>query len=318
MTQCEDLRYGVKGRWDFDRCVRCHTIFMNPLPAAHEIAAFYPTGYFTHGSTNNQSGALSGASFRTRVKMALWEERFGYTDLLANSGGGAARAIASVLGVFPPVVKKLGTPLRFVPFRSGGRLLDLGCGNGDFLQFARNLSWQVEGLEPDPNAAAIVRAAGIPVEIGTVDTVDFPEDRFDAITLSHVLEHFVDPANSLRRIVRWLKPGGTLVTITPNPCSTVAEPFGRYWYSLDAPRHLVLPSPNAVRTLIESASLRARVFTLSYRNLEIARASARRASQHGAARFSRYLSHSLYKRVTASPENASGEDVVCIGTKPAR
>ena len=288
---------------------------MNPLPAAQDIPGFYPSGYFTHHASNLHAGALDPSAFRTRAKLAFWEDHFGYRHLLTKADP-LARAAARLLGWVPPLVKKLGMPLRFVPFQPGGRLLDLGCGSGDFLALAKQLGWQVRGLEPDPSAAAVVRAAEIPVEIGTVDSADYPEGHFDAITLSHVLEHFLDPVAAISRIARWLKPGGTLVTITPNPCSTVAELFGPYWYSLDAPRHLVLPSPGAVQKLMESATLRAAVFAVNYRDLEIARASAQRMGSGGRMHVARALLMYLLRRWSDPPEIAPGEDIFCVATKP--
>jgi 2-polyprenyl-3-methyl-5-hydroxy-6-metoxy-1,4-benzoquinol methylase len=142
--------------------------------------------------------------------------------------------------------------------------LDLGCGNGDFLALVSQLGWQVQGLEPDPAAAKIARERGFPVLAANVETADFTPDSFDAITLSHVLEHLLNPAETLERITRWLKPRGTLVTITPNPVSGSATAFGKFWYALDAPRHLVIPSPRGLKRLFQAVSLEPQLFCIAH------------------------------------------------------
>jgi SAM-dependent methyltransferase len=168
-------------------------------------------------------------------------------------------AIPEVLGriaaLLPPLRRRAGHTVRFLHHRKGGRLLDVGCGNGAFLDVMRGLGWHVTGVEPDPKAAEVALKRGLEVHAGDIESAPLPEGEFDAITLSHVMEHFRDPPLVLAKLARALKPGGSLVSISPNPIGLLGRIFGPHWYGLDAPRHLVLPSPAGYRRMGEAAGL---------------------------------------------------------------
>jgi predicted SAM-dependent methyltransferase len=102
----------------------------------------------------------------------------------------------------------------------------------------RRLGWNVEGVEPDPVAVASARDAGLSVLEGTLSTIEYPANHFDAITMSHVIEHLHDPLAALRECYRILRPGGVLWVATPNLGSYGHKLFGRDWRGLEPPRHL--------------------------------------------------------------------------------
>ncbi len=97
-----------------------------------------------------------------------------------------------------------------------GRLLDVGCGTGDFLALARARGWEVSGTELSPYAARVAAARGLTVVPGEVWETRLPPDRFDVATCWHVIEHVADPRRVLEEIRRVLRPGGWLVLATPN------------------------------------------------------------------------------------------------------
>jgi len=104
----------------------------------------------------------------------------------------------------------------------------------------RDLGWKVRGLEPDAQAVSVARAHGLDVIEGTVESSLRDRDAYDVITMSHVIEHVVDPAQVLTVVRDALRPGGTLLLITPNAGSLGHRRFGASWYHLDPPRHLQL------------------------------------------------------------------------------
>jgi 2-polyprenyl-3-methyl-5-hydroxy-6-metoxy-1,4-benzoquinol methylase len=134
---------------------------------------------------------------------------------------------------------------------NGGRLLDVGCGDGEFLNRMRNEGWSVDGVDFDRQAIENAnRKYGMKLQCGSITTPGFAEASFDAITLYHVIEHVPDPLEVFFECHRLLKPGGCLVMATPNAESLGHRTFGNCWRGLEPPRHLQLFSP---RTLAECA-----------------------------------------------------------------
>jgi len=103
--------------------------------------------------------------------------------------------------------------LRDVPPRGGGRLLDIGCGSGEFLTLARERGWHVEGVEVSPRGAAMARRRGLTVH-ALVD--DLKTDSFDVVTLWNVIDFFSHPLEQMRQIRRVLAPGGDALVRAPN------------------------------------------------------------------------------------------------------
>lgn len=104
------------------------------------------------------------------------------------------------------------------------RLLDVGSHAGRFLALARQAGWQAEGLELNPKTAAFAAAAtGAPIHRGNVHTFD-ADGAFDAVTLTDVLEHIPDPRSVIRRVARYLAPGGWVAVKVPNgPAQRIKE-----------------------------------------------------------------------------------------------
>jgi SAM-dependent methyltransferase len=133
-------------------------------------------------------------------------------------------------------------------------VLDIGCGSGFYLQQLQQLGWDVYGVEPNPAAAAAaVELLGVPVEriqVQSADEADWPPGHFDLITLSHVLEHLADPRRALSDIHRWLARAGRVRIWVPNVDSLEARLFGKLWFALDVPRHLVHYSPATISRML--------------------------------------------------------------------
>jgi SAM-dependent methyltransferase len=101
--------------------------------------------------------------------------------------------------------------------RTGGRLLDFGCGAGGFLVEAQRAGFDPFGLELNRDLARHVLATyGIPVHSGEIEDSDFPSDRFDVIVSFEVFEHLIDPRRVLQRLIDSLSPNGLLLIEVPN------------------------------------------------------------------------------------------------------
>jgi SAM-dependent methyltransferase len=98
------------------------------------------------------------------------------------------------------------------PFGSR-RLLDVGCGSGEFLALAREQGWIADGIEVSPRGAALALRRGLAVH---PDTGELPDDHYDAVTLWNVVDLFRRPIEQMRDVHRLLAPGGLVFVRTPN------------------------------------------------------------------------------------------------------
>lgn len=133
-----------------------------------------------------------------------------------------------------------------------GRALDIGCGRGLMLDRLRSRGWQVQGTELSEEAASYAREVlEIPVRIGKLQELHFPDAEFDLVVLWHVLEHLHHPREVLAEVQRILKPGGRLLLAAPNFGSWEAR-WGRdCWFHLEVPRHLTHFTPGSLRRLLK-------------------------------------------------------------------
>jgi 2-polyprenyl-3-methyl-5-hydroxy-6-metoxy-1,4-benzoquinol methylase len=125
------------------------------------------------------------------------------------------------------------------PLMTGGRVLDIGCGRGDFLMACRRKGWQVAGVEQAGAPIMELRQSlGLDV-VATTEILSLPDASFDVVTMWHVFEHMADPRETLRNAYRLLRPGGRIIIEVPNFGSWQARMGPRDWFHLDVPRHLL-------------------------------------------------------------------------------
>lgn len=136
-----------------------------------------------------------------------------------------------------------------------GRLLDVGCALGDFLEVARDRGWQVDGAEISSFAANEARKRGLRVFCGVLEDLHAPAERYDAITLYDVIEHLSDPVRTLKEVRRLLVPGGVLHIVTPNVDGIQARLLGSSWYHYKPGEHLFYFSPETLRHAADDAGL---------------------------------------------------------------
>lgn len=135
-----------------------------------------------------------------------------------------------------------------------GRLLDVGCGGGFFLKSMEDTYSEVIGVEISTSHAEFAqKTMMLDVLNGTIQTVKFPEDYFDTITLWDVIEHVVDPHATLNEARRILKKGGLIAVSTPNVNGITASLIKETWLYYTPPQHLYFFNPKALSTLFKES-----------------------------------------------------------------
>jgi 2-polyprenyl-3-methyl-5-hydroxy-6-metoxy-1,4-benzoquinol methylase len=215
------------------------------MPLAEEIGKAYAS-YYTHvPDTSGSSSPLK--LFYLGIKRRWLNDRYGYlAGASETSSGGQAK---KTHWFFPMLRQPAFRDVRFLPFVEKGKLLDVGCGSGQWLVEMKNLGWIADGVDFDPMAVKAACAMGLDVRVGSVEDQNFPTASYDAITLSHVIEHVPDPIGTIKECARLLKPGGRLVLFTPNASSLCHRYFKQDWRGLEPPRHLHIFSLNAMRKM---------------------------------------------------------------------
>ena len=260
LSDCVDYMCGLPGRWSFRECDQCHSLWLDPRPTDASIPDCYPANY-TCTRLDFPVDMAATTSIVASAKLSLLAKKFGYASLRSRARSPLGNFFGRLLTVVPAAVSKAGHSVRFLHSRPEGRLLDIGCGNGAFLSLMQKLGWEVEGIEPDLLAAEVARSRGIQVHVANAENAPIAINSFDAITLTHVAEHFASPGVILERLSSWLRPGGALVSVSPNPRGVIRRLFGNKWYQLDPPRHLFLPSRDGYRALLEPLGFEIEIWT---------------------------------------------------------
>lgn len=140
----------------------------------------------------------------------------------------------------------------------GGRLLEIGPGAGGFLKLAQSAGFEVEAIEQDETRCRLLEANVKARAYCTADPVTVVRQGgpWHVIALWHSLEHLDDPGGVLAAAAGALAPGGALFVATPNPESLQFRVFRSKWVHLDAPRHLHLIPPAALREHSARSGLR--------------------------------------------------------------
>ena len=132
--------------------------------------------------------------------------------------------------------------------KNGKSILDIGCGTGEFLALAKKENWHTFGVEPNENAREKTALKNIHV---TSSLEKVGQQKFNVISLWHVLEHLPDLQNQIKKITALLKDEGTLLIAVPNYKSYDAKHYKENWAAYDTPRHLWHFSQNSISQIFK-------------------------------------------------------------------
>ena len=182
-------------------CLNCGLLYTMPRPDKEKIGAYYKSeAYYSH--QENKKGFIP--KVYERVKTINLKHKY----RLATSG------------------------------MQPGKLLDIGCGVGDFLHTAEMHGWECIGVEPSEDAKAIAQKRMKGKIITSDELESFSDGAFDVITMWHVLEHVDDLKWQVAQLQRLVKPSGRVVIAVPNYKSYEGQYYKEHWAAYDVPRHL--------------------------------------------------------------------------------
>lgn len=217
-----DLAFGGDEEFPLIRCRRCGLIYLRARPTPVEMERYYPPEY--HGI----------------YRQAIQDEPFFLMRWMRRHKVRKRREAVEQASPHVP-----------------GRILDVGCSTGIFLDEMRRSGWEVCGVETSAHAAQYARRRfGIEVFEGQLDDAGLPPGHFDAVTLWDVLEHTFDPPGTLREVNRLLVNGGVVGMTLPNWHSLDRQLFGDAWIGYDVPRHLYAFTQPVLRRLLKDAGFR--------------------------------------------------------------
>ena len=122
-------------------------------------------------------------------------------------------------------------------YQPNGRVLDIGCGTGQFLAYLMSRGYIVQGVEPSTNAREqAIADHGLPV-VPSLDRVA-SQENLNVVTMWHVLEHVPDVGATFKKLYALLADRGLLVIAVPDRESWDASYYGADWAAYDVPRHL--------------------------------------------------------------------------------
>jgi SAM-dependent methyltransferase len=140
-----------------------------------------------------------------------------------------------------------------------GRLLDIGCGYGFFLEEMARLGWQVEGIEISATGIRYAREKlGLNVSDRPLPRPDWQDNCYDVITLFYVIEHLQNPRDVLREAHRLLRTGGLLLLRWPHtaPIARILRPWAKRMKLYQAPSHLFDFSPVTIYKILDQLDFR--------------------------------------------------------------
>lgn len=216
-------------------CHDCKLLFTSPCPAPEKIGDYYKSeDYLSH----NEEKKSIFASIYNCVKTVNIKNKYNFIVESRKAKDESQKP----------------SPTAIANSHSH-RLLDIGCGVGDFLLYAKEKGCEITGIEPSEDARKIAEKKLDCKILAPSDLEKIPDNSFDIITMWHVLEHVADLKTEIYHLQRLLKENGRLVIALPNYKSYDAEYYKDKWAAYDVPRHLNHFSQTSIKNIFDSTKL---------------------------------------------------------------
>lgn len=243
MTQCSlcggnlgpthtvlEMMHGTREPFTYGECTDCRSLQLLDVP--DDLGRYYPSDYYSFAPSRQSRMRRTAKRIRAEALVR------GYEGLAARVARGAARPMWA-------------SWLEITGLDRSASICDIGCGNGELL-----LDLKTQGFRHLAGADAFIEGSmkreGVPIEKATPDQIT---GRYDLVMLNHSFEHMPDPIGTLRTVSKLRTPGGWLMIRVPVAGSPLWDEYGTHWASIDAPRHLVIPSHKGMAAAISAAGL---------------------------------------------------------------
>lgn len=242
----DKIFFAAPGAWTMWQCASRHVGYLDPRPSRASMHAAY-SSYYTHSAGTPPRLARILFQIQIGIRHSYLNKRFGYKLKDALPLGWVVYMIKPAQAIVT------NNTVRHLPAPQWGRnrLLDIGCGDGQLLTVARDIGYDVTGLEIDAVARAVARKRGHRLYEGALPGAKLEQKDFDHITLNHVLEHFHDPVAALREVYGLLRQGGRVWLQIPNFSALSLKRFKENSRLLEPPRHLVMFDLASLTSLLQ-------------------------------------------------------------------
>lgn len=214
----------------FTRCLLCNSDELSPLQ-----------GYEIHYLQKCRS-----CGFVFCYKIPTQEELIAHYDQYLRSNE-----------ISPITIKRYEALLdTFEKYRMTNNIIDVGCGDGYFLQVAKQRGWNVFGTEFTDRAIEICSKKGISMKQGKLDADNYSGGFFDVVTSFEVIEHINNPIEDVRSFNKILRSGGAAYVTTPNFNSVSRDLLGAKWNVIEYPEHLSYYTASTIKKLFKSQGFR--------------------------------------------------------------
>lgn len=204
-----------ENEFSFVSCNVCSLVFLNPIPLPECIVNIYPPNYKPFHYNKKGPDVITAVRNVLERRKALY-----YRDILPDNA----------------------------------RILDVGCGDGRYLNILRNVNprWKLQGIDFGEIAVKRARESGLDVIMGTYETLDMGEDCYDLTILNQAIEHIVEPDAIVRKLHKELKTGGYLNIETPSLDGLDHHLFkNTFWGGYHFPRHITLFNKKTITAFLE-------------------------------------------------------------------
>jgi SAM-dependent methyltransferase len=211
-----DRLLGIEGDFSIYKCLSCGLKITVPQLNDNELSSYYPKHY--EPFERSKSSRIRDEKGKRNRKWIRW--LYGESEYLPH---------------LPP----------------GENILEVGCASGYFLETLKDKGWRLFGVEVNKESVQFARTElQLNVFHGNLAEANFPNNFFGAVFAWHTLEHLQNPVDSVKEILRILRPGGYFIFNVPNAGSWEFSVFRNRWYGLDVPRHLFHFEKNDISNIL--------------------------------------------------------------------